>query len=157
VKNDKIPSADHVLRYVARNRCRTDGNGNIIGCLPIAFEHRPASGNREAEEYLSVTWVEHFAGVPQAQIVAAVQAFRQAYFQDQAKGAGANSAFAKANVGQIHSVCETQRAKIRIVHHPSAQNPGHAAMRQVPRDNIDLLAILADEVFVDMILNSAIP
>jgi hypothetical protein len=150
VHGDKVPDEHHVLRFVAWGRLRKDENDVVIGCLPAAFEYR------EDEEYLSVTWIEHFVGSAPDQLTLAAQAFRRGYFLDGGKG-GAKAAFAKGNVGRMHAACAKFGAKIRVLHEPEDLNPGHVAVRRIPRDNQDLRALLADDVFTELTANSQIP
>jgi hypothetical protein len=67
----KLPTEDHVLRYVRKNRLRRDDSGKVIGVLPQAFERR------ETETYLSVTWMEHFCSEYEAGLRAAAAAIRR--------------------------------------------------------------------------------
>lgn len=117
----------------------------MIGCLPQAFEHR---GD---EEYLSSTWIEHFAGTTAQQRDLAINAMRNALT------IGKNAAFLEGNVKAIHAACSERGARIRILHEPTDENPGHAAIRRIPREDAELRGLLADKVFTTFILNSAVP
>jgi hypothetical protein len=43
------------------------------------------------------------------------------------------------------------------VHEPEDNNPGHAAIRQLPDGDDDILEALAEQVFVTMVPNASIP
>jgi hypothetical protein len=146
VKN--IPDADHVLRHVGWTKLRKDENDTVIGVLAEALRRRPG------ESSLSVTWLEFFPGSTDEQLRMAVAATRRA--QD----CRPKSHFAVANVKAIKSVCQscaTRPAKVRIVHEPEDNNPGHAAIRQLPDGDDDILEALAEQVFVTMVPNASIP
>ena len=66
-KGANLPDADHVMRYVSKNRLRRDGSDNVIGVLPQAFEMRAT------EDALSVSWIDYFTGDKAAKIKQAVQ------------------------------------------------------------------------------------
>src|SRR5688500_723456 len=101
--NRPLKNEDNVLRHVASGRLRRDSDGVVIGCLPQAFEHR------EGEDYLSATWIEHFAGSPAQQRELAIQAMRNALT------VGRNAAFVEGNVKAIHDACAERRVRIRIL------------------------------------------
>jgi hypothetical protein len=134
------------MRYVSWNRLRRDGESDeIIGFLGQAFQLKPA------EDELSGTWVEFFQGDAADQRHAAVRATRNA------QKVGAKSAFAVGLVGRIREICSTHGATVRILHEPEDNNPAHAVIRRLPRDNADLLDNLASDAFDEMILNRDVP
>jgi hypothetical protein len=69
------------------------------------------------------------------------------------------SGFAIGCVSAIKSACmaDPKKHRIRIIHEAESDNPAHAALRGWPRDNDDLLNLLAEEVWCDSILNSTVP
>jgi hypothetical protein len=54
-------------------------------------------------------------------------------------------------------MADPKKHRIRIIHEAESDNPAHAALRGWPRDNDDLLNLLAEEVWCDSILNSTVP
>lgn len=143
-KITNLPDEDHVLRHVPWNRLRRDENDRVLGPLPQAF------ALRAGEELLSVNWVEYFSN-PDSRLRDTIWAMRKI------RTPGGKSAFAKGNVGQIKRTCLAHGTSVRIVREPSAQNPSHAGIRRLPRDDLVLLAALAEEAFTDMIRNADIP
>jgi hypothetical protein len=142
-----LPGEDHVVRYVPWARLRKDEDDNVIGVLGAAFRLR------DDEEYLSATWAEYFAGATHAErIAAAVKAFRASLV------VAPRSGFATGNVDQIKETCLAHEGKhkIRIIHEPEDDNQAHTALRGWPRDNEDLLNVLADGVWSSFVLNKDI-
>ena len=144
-KNDKLPPGDHIVRYVSPARLRRDADSNVIGILGEAFQLRPA------ENSLSNTWLEYFEGSRNGQISSAVRAFRASL--DVKK----NSGFAIGNVDSIGAECSTRGHKIRIVYEPVDTNKAHCAVRRFPRDDTELLALLASGAWSELHLNTAFP
>jgi hypothetical protein len=142
IKN--LPDDDHVMRYVPWARLRRDEDDNIIGILPEAFQLR------QDEVCLSVSWVEFYPN-PETRVHQSVWALRNS------RKAGAKSALAVGNVGAIKATCAIRSCKVRVLHEPKEGEPAHAGIRRLPRDDLILLAALADDVFADMIPNSLIP
>jgi len=142
----RIRNEHHVIRYVPWARLRKDENDVVIGVLGIAFELR------SEEEYLSATWLEFFPGSHQESLVLAIKAIRSSNINVRPK-----SGFAVGNVGEIKTVCLERRHKIRIVHERTDDNEAHAALRLWPRNNPDLLDLIAGEIWNDVILNKDIP
>ena len=118
----------------------------MLGALPQAFQRR------EGEEYLSVTWLEHFAPDYEDGLIAATAAIRSQLTVKRRDG------FAVGGVGKIAETCESVDVSVRVLHEPEPpKNTGHSAMRGIPRENLQLLALLADEVFIDTRVAAAIP
>jgi hypothetical protein len=140
-----IPDEDHVMRNVSWGRLRRDENDNVLGCLPQAFESRPD------EEYLSVNWIEYEGGDWETRIRISVWAIRRN------RNVGPKSAFAIGEAGNIKATCLTGGTKVRITHEPLEDNPGHAGIRRLPKDDLFLLSLLADDAFSDLIANADIP
>lgn len=135
---EKLPPSDHVVRYVRKRLLRRDDKDTVIGVLPQAFQLR------DGESYLSVTWVEHFSQVYDVGFCNAAAAIGR---QLTVKG---NDGFTAGQVGGISDLCDKVEIRVRLLHEPEPpENTGHSAIRGLPRDNMDLLALLADDVFVD--------
>jgi hypothetical protein len=117
---------------------RRDGDDNVLGILPDAV--RPLEGQAE----ISVTWREYFAGTPDEQLRRGFTAFTKDH------SASPKSRFAVGNVGAAHAAAEECEVKIRIVHEPEGNNPGHSTIRRLPRDDEMLLAMLAEIVFTEL-------
>jgi hypothetical protein len=141
---DNLPHDHHVARYVPYQRTRRDEDDNVVGILAEAFRLRPG------EQGLSVTWIEQFAGGWDDQLQATAAAIRRS------QKVGSKSAFAWALVGEIHRICKTHSHRVRIIHLPEAENSGHSEIRQLPRDDLLLLEMLATEAFAEYRLNSQI-
>jgi hypothetical protein len=68
------------------------------------------------------------------------------------------SGFAVGGVAAIKELClsDPKRHRIRIIHEEADDNPAHTALRGWPRDNDDLLELLAEEAWADIVLNAVI-
>jgi hypothetical protein len=141
----KLPTKDHVLRYVRKNRLRRDDGGNVIGVLPQAFERR------ETETYLSVTWMEHFCSEYEAGLRAAAAAIRRQLTVKPHDG------FTAGNVGKIIEACESVDVRVRLLHEEEAENTGHSAIRGIPRAHLELFELLAADVFTDTRIAAEVP
>ena len=134
----KVPSDDHVMRFVPNARVKRDEADNIVGMFPQAFSHR------EGEDYLSVTWLEFFSPTYEAAYAAAAAAIRAELTVKK------RAAFAVGQVRRVISACEGSGLKVRVLHEKTDKNPGHCAMRGLQKAEDQLLALLADEVFCDI-------
>ena len=139
-----LPEKDHIMRYVPWSKLRRDGNDTVLGFLPQAFQLR------EGEEALSVNWVEYFPN-PATRVHDCVRALRQA------RSAGKKSAFGVGNVETIKQTCLDRGIKVRILHEPKEGEPAHAGIRRLPRDDLTLLAALAEDAFIYLIRNADVP
>ena len=146
MKNQKLPPDNHVVRYVPFGKLRRDENDNTIGVLGAAFKLR------DNETYLSTTWLEYFAGAKCDQIAAAIRAVRASRL-----GVASKSGFAIGRVGAIVSTCAERGRNICIIHEPEDDNKAHAAVRRMPRDDDELLELLAAESWSELILSARIP
>lgn len=146
MKGDKLRDEHHVIRVVPFGKLRLDEHNEPIGVNYTAFLRR------EDEDGLSVTALEYFAAPRQAQIVAAVQAIRASEFKPSPK-----SGFAIGNVGAIRQTCAARNRKVRIIHAPEEDNAAHSEIRQMPRDDLDLLELLAVGVWSELHKNKDIP
>ena len=143
MKNKKLPHEHHVVRYIPFGKLRKDEDDNPIGILGAAFKLR------DGELYLSTTWLEYFTGPRSDQITAAIQAVRASRLSVSAK-----SGFAIGRIGAIATTCAEHRHSIRIIHEPEDDNHAHAAVRRMPRNDDELLDILAAESWSELILNA---
>ena len=80
------------MRHIPFPNLRKDGDENIIGILPQAFQHRLD------EKYLSVNWLEYFELDKQDNLVQAKKSITEA---KKSKKIAGKSHFAIANVGKI--------------------------------------------------------
>jgi hypothetical protein len=137
----------HCVRYVPWARLRKDEEDNVIGVLGAAFRLR------DDEDYLSATWAEFFPGDHEARICASVRAIRASKINVTAR-----SGFAVGVVAAIKDVCLSDRKqhRIRIIHEAADDNPAHTALRGWPRDNDELLELLAEEAWSATVLNAVI-
>jgi hypothetical protein len=140
-----LPPEDHVLRHVSSQRLRRDDDDNVVGCLPHAFQRR------ETDETLSVTWLEHFEGERPKKLSFAIAAMRKEL------DVSPRSGFALANVGRIQAICESSNHKVRIIHEPTELNPAHSEIRRLPRDEIDLLELLASDAVIEVLPAAQFP
>ena len=143
-KGKNLPDEDHVVRHVPWQRLRKDDDDNVIGFLGQAFELRPD------EEYLSVNWLEYHDGDHDTQVRLTVWAIRDSF----ERPLSAKSAFAIGQVLKVKDICQTAGSRVRIVHEPEAGNLGHAAIRQLPRDELNLLDALAADAFAERVNNA---
>lgn len=134
----KVPNDNHVMRYVRKRQIRRDENGNVLGILPQALELR------DGETYLSVTWLEHFDPQYEQGHIQAAEAIRR---QLEVK---TNDGFSTTQVGGFYDICEGFNKRVRVLHEPiNPENTGHVAIRRFPRDNLELLDLLASDAFID--------
>lgn len=142
----KLPSDDHVVRYVRSRLLRKDEDGNVLGVLPQSLEHK------ENESYLSVTWLEHFVPEYEKALIEATTAIRRQLTVKPKDG------FATARVGEICDVSEFFDVKVRILHDPvPPENTGHSALRGLKDCSLELLDMLAAEAFTDTRVAATIP
>lgn len=143
-----IPSDHHVVRYVPWARLRKDENSVVIGVVGAAFRLR------DDENYLSATWLEFFSGSRKERIESVVKTVRASKIDVRPL-----SGFAIGQVERIKSRClaDRKKYKIRIIHEEEDDNPAHTALRQWPRDNDDLLDLLAADEWGETVLNKNIP
>jgi len=58
---------------------------------------------------------------------------------------------------EITATCAERGHSIRIIHEPEDDNKAHAAVRRMPRDDEELVELLAAESWCELILNAKIP
>ncbi len=142
---DKLPDDHHIIRRIPFAKLRKDENDNIIGVLFEAFKLR------HNEQTLSATYLEYFPGSKKEQIKRAVWAIRASNLSVTSR-----SGFAIGNVNAIHTACKNRNHKIRIVYEPEDDNKAHSSVRRLPRDDTDLLELLAAETWSELVLNKDI-
>jgi len=153
-KNTPIPDDNHIARHIPWNKLRKDMDDNVIGILGEAFKQKPT------ERYLSATLLEHFSGTYIEQIDSVIKEVRK-YYHVRPK-----SHFAIGKVKDIHALCEEKRKlKLRIVSFPTRtklldgtpyKNESHVSVKPLPQDDMELLDLLASDVWNDLIPNSSI-
>lgn len=144
-KGQQLLDEHNVMRLVPSQRLRRDGDDNILGFLPQAFQLRPQ------EQGLSVNWLEHFDGDHSTQVASCIKAIR--IHLDVRK----KSAFGIANVRKVKEICNTKSRTIRIVYAPSDGNESHTVIQKLPADDMELLDALAIEAFTELVLNTDVP
>lgn len=130
----------HFVRHVPSTRVKRHDDGTVYGVFPQAFEMRPA------ENELSGSWLEFFPGSRQEQLeksVSAISSIKQVKRRD---------GIAVASVEKIHAACDRVGAKVRVLHEPAKDNPNpaYATIRGMPRDNLELLSLIADDACVEV-------
>jgi len=140
-KGALLPDQDCVIRYVSPARLRRDEDGNILGFLPQAF------ALRDGEESLSVNWPGIYDGDHEASTKEVIWELRAA------NEIRRNSAFGIGSVGNIKEACKNNGAAVKIVYDPRKGIPSHSLIRNLPRDNPELLDALANDVFCDLVRN----
>ena len=143
MKGQKLPPEHHVVRYVPWSKLRKDENDNVLGVLGEAFRLR------ETEKGLSVTWLEYFEGDRPAQVIKSVKAIRASNLRP-----GGKSGFAIGEIAAVTTACAERKHKIRVVHEPEDDNKAHASVRRLPRDDLELLELLATTAWSELVLNA---
>lgn len=133
---DDLPVPSRLVRYVPFGRMRRDGDDNYLGPNPNAFEAR------EVDDYLSVTWCEYFAGSADIQLRCAVEAIRSSNLAVKPK-----ACFCVAKTSEVLATIQSTGREGRAIYLPEDDNPAHAGIYGIARDDTLLLACLADEVW----------
>ena len=126
-------------------KARRDENDVIVGVLPTAFELRTN------EDYLSVTWIQHFGGDLCDQVTEAVRATRQSMT------CSPKSCYGLSSSAEIRSVATKTAMKVRMLVEPTVENPAHVAVRQLDFSSFLLRQYLASDAFTSFVRNSDIP
>ena len=129
--------------------------------IRLAF-HRPAKSAyysdrllgeafklRENEKGLSVTWLEYFEGDRTDQVIKSVKAIRASNLKP-----GGRSGFAIGKISAVMTACSERKHKIRVIHEPENDNKAHASVRRLPRDDLELLELLAATAWSELVLNA---
>jgi hypothetical protein len=140
-----LPPDDHIVRYARKRVLIHDENANVIGVFPEAF------ALRDGENYLSVTWLQHFSKNYEQGLMAAAAAIGRQLIVKPRDG------FTVGCVGKVRDICAKSSVRVRILYEPCDANEGYSAWRGMPRDNQDLFNLLATDAFVDTRVASAIP
>lgn len=125
---------ERIVRFVPWGKLRKDEDLNVLGVMPDAF------ALRDGEPSLSVTWCEYFAGSSDEQLRCAIEAIRNS------RSVGSKARFAVGEVGSVRA-CASGRpnaTRLRIIHDPEDDNPAHASLINWPRDDLQLLELLAE-------------
>lgn len=133
MSQNNIPEEDHIIRYVPWKHVAKDADDNVLGIMGEAFRRRPG------EDGLSVNWLERADAPAVSKLGKSVQLLTSGL------KIGAKARVAIANVAEFKSVSRRRNAKIRIVHIPVEGNEPHSEVRQFPRDDDELLELLAVE------------
>lgn len=142
-----IPEEHELLRYVPWAKLRKDEDDHVLGVLSAAFRLR------EGEDYLSSTWVEFFQQPSRLDnLTSAVRAIRGSDLKVTAK-----SGFAIGRVAKVKEACARRAKTLRVIHEEEPDNAAHVAVRNWPKDDDDLLELMANEIWAEHILNSSIP
>ena len=140
MSSDYVPDADHIMRHVPYAKMGRDEETGACWPLWTAFELRAD------EEFLSATWLEYFSGSHSEQISQAIGATADG------RTLGKKSGFAIGNVGNIKKNCEIGGARIRVTSEPVGNNLAHVALRRWPREEQELLAIIAADAWSEMVM-----
>lgn len=130
----------HFVRHVSSGRLKRRDDGAVYGVFPQAFEMR------QNERELSGSWLEFFSEPHQnrlAKSAAAMAALLRVKRRD---------GFAVAKVEKIHTACDQVGIRVRILHEPSKSNPNpaYSTIRNLPRENPELFALIADRACVEI-------
>lgn len=125
---------ERIVRFVPWTKLRKDEDDNVLGVLPDAF------ALKDGEPSLSVTWCEYYAGVADEQLRCAIEAIRGSI------KVGGKARFALGEVGRVRACAEGRpnARRLRIIHDPEDNNPAHASLINWPRDDLQLLELLAE-------------
>lgn len=143
-RGHSLPDGDHVVRYVAWNRLRRDGDDNVLGVLPQAFSLR------DGENSLSVNWLEYYESDRSTNLTECVKAFRNIFSR------GKKSGYAVANVFNVKAVFLREQRPIKIVYEPT-QNKAHSAIYAKIDDDLALLEELGSEFYKEFHFDSKFP
>jgi hypothetical protein len=138
-KGMQLPATDHVVRHVPWTRLRKDEEDNVLGLLPEAFQLRPE------ELGLSVNWLEYYPGNRGDQIKAVAKDIRSG------RGIGPKSGFAIGNVGTLCTSCKDYGAPLKVVFSPTKRLLSHSLIKNLRDDDLALLSLIAEDVFVEFI------
>ncbi|MCF8505473.1 MAG: hypothetical protein K9G59_11205 [Caulobacter sp.] len=112
----------------------------MVGVLPAAFSLRPN------EAYLSAGWLDFYTGTRSERFAAAVNDYDASPLVVRETGG-----FAVGNVATIKAAGIRFGQAFRIVNEPKPKLDSYVAVRRYSSDELDLLALLADEAWADCI------
>jgi hypothetical protein len=129
MKGDPLPSSDHVSRY-----CKPKTLSEAGQPLGSAFFLR------KGEEYLSVSWLEHFGRLGIEELLQEVREHTVLTPKRSAR-------YAILNVGDtINHVNENSERKIKITHEPSNSDPSHSGIRGYSYEDEMIGDLIAEKV-----------
>jgi len=144
-----IPEDDNVIRYIEYKFLLRDDKGVTLGLLPQAFELRDIDNGK-----LSISWLEYCNEVThQKNIDSSVKTFRKV-INNHSNNCGYGIGKVKT-IKEVGSLFGT--GKINIVHSPSKKNKAHSSIIRIPNNDWDFMAALAEDAFLELILDSNIP
>jgi hypothetical protein len=132
MKGQAIPDSDHVARYC---KASTIEDGEV---LPTAFMMR------EADEYLSVNWLENLGRSDRASQMRDLQELYARKLRVRA-----NARIAILNVGTVRSKVERDsqdRRVLRVLHDPEPDDPSHSGIYDIPYDDEIVAELIAQVV-----------
>ncbi|MBP6379945.1 MAG: hypothetical protein KA312_05965 [Sphingorhabdus sp.] len=127
-----LPDADHIVRYVPWTKVEKDADDNVLGVLAVAYQRR------EGEEALSVNWLERVGVVDELTALRETLSFMQSTLNVGKKGR-----LAISNVADFKGICAKREQRVRIIHAPVDGNEPHSEVRQIPREDLQLLEEIA--------------
>jgi len=141
VASNNVPENDTLARYVKPSHILADPISGKIGLFTDAFKLRPD------ERDLSASWIEYYSGMNRAeQIAATITAFKSAISVKK------SAAFALGNVGKIKAACSRYSVNVRVLHEPDPPHlPGHVAIHRYRDDDAELLSLLADTIWSEVV------
>ncbi len=129
MKGDPLPSSDHVSRYCKPKTLSEAGQPRGSAFFP-----------RKDEEYLSVSWLEHFGRLGMEELLQEVRQHIILKASNKAK-------YAILNVGDtINHVNENSERKITITHEPSNSDPSHSGIRGYSYEDEMIGDLIAEKV-----------
>lgn len=128
-----VPDEDHIVRYVGWNQVAKDANFLVLGISAEAFRRR------SNEDGLSVNWLERADADAETKLRRTVELLTAGIT------IGKKSRVAVLSVSVFKTICASRHARVRIVHVPEDDNEPHSEVRQLSRDDDELLELLAIE------------
>ncbi|MCK4618544.1 MAG: hypothetical protein KAT52_01225 [Desulfobacterales bacterium] len=133
MKGDPVPNQDHISRYCSAIHCKE--NGQVTG---TAF--RP----RQADEYLSVNWLEFFHLADQQDEIQEVRKVLSSKLT-----LGAKAKIAVLNVGEIINYVHTQSPdarNLKVLYEPEEDDPSHSGIHGFRYDDHLIADLIAETV-----------
>ena len=137
MKGDPVPDQDHICRYCSATHCTE--NGQVTG---TAFQLS------QADEYLSVNWMEFFHLADQQDKIREVRKVLSSKLT-----LGAKAKIAVLNVGETIKYILTQSLdgrNLNVLHDPEEDDPSHSGIYGFRYDDhliADLIAEVVQEVY----------
>jgi len=141
-KDSLLPDEDRVVRHIGWTKLIKDGDENVIGIFPKAFELRDEDNGR-----LSVSWLEYFVGDKKAKLKATKKAMATGMRTGKL---GPKSALGIGQIAEIKLACKKVKPPVRIVYDPD-DNIAHSSIINFPRDDTKILETLAADVFTEYV------